>query len=75
MAQTQSPSIEDHFHLLEHLRQLAPEIDASKMLKKFLDLLRREQSKDGLFSAEFVKKLFNDSGIADKEVTDHLIKL
>eukprot|EP00484_Ammonia_sp_Unknown_P014813 CAMPEP_0197073418 /NCGR_PEP_ID=MMETSP1384-20130603/210598_1 /TAXON_ID=29189 /ORGANISM="Ammonia sp." /LENGTH=287 /DNA_ID=CAMNT_0042512255 /DNA_START=36 /DNA_END=899 /DNA_ORIENTATION=+ len=74
MAKTH-PNIEEHFHLLETLRDLAPKIDAPRMLHQFLRELKREQSSDGSFSSQFVSELFSNSGIADKELTNHLINI
>lgn len=68
--------IESHFHLLESLRELAPVIDAPKMLNEFLSALKAHKTdENGLFDAQFVKKLFVESGIADDTLIDHLIKL
>ena len=74
MAQPQI-DISQHFHLVHSLRELAPIIDAPAMLNEFLSALKAQESPDGLFDAMFVRKLFVESGIADNELIDHLIKL
>mmetsp|Transcript_73584 Transcript_73584/g.66219 ORF Transcript_73584/g.66219 Transcript_73584/m.66219 type:complete len:288 (+) Transcript_73584:81-944(+) len=67
--------VASHFHLLESLRELAPVIDAPGMLNQFLSALKAENSVDGLFDCQFVKKLFIESGIADDALIDHLINI
>jgi Ca2+-binding EF-hand superfamily protein len=69
-------SVEEHFHLLQTLRELAPKIDATKMLTEFLDELKMSSKEtDHLFSSEFVRGLFIDSGVVDEELTKHLIDI
>eukprot|EP01083_Nonionella_stella_P209564 759538_1 len=67
-------SVEEHFHLLQTLQKLAPKIDATTMLNEFLSELQSSASNDE-FSAEFVKRLFRESGIQDAELTQHLIDI
>eukprot|EP00483_Globobulimina_turgida_P007470 UN07484 len=67
-------TVEEHFHLLQTLRELAPIIDAKKMLTGFLDELSSQEPAD-LFSSEFVTGLFIDSGIVDEELIKHLIDI
>eukprot|EP00483_Globobulimina_turgida_P009035 UN09053 len=74
--QVQSRSVEQHFHLLEMLGELAPIIDAPTMLTAFLNELKTSSNgSDPLFSSEFVRGLFMDSGIVDEELIKHLIDI
>jgi len=68
--------VKSHFHLLESMRELAPVIDAPKMLDQFLAALKADKTdEDGLFDAKFVRKLFVESGIDDGALIDHLINI
>jgi len=64
---------EENIELLNRLRQLAPVIDAKKMLKLFI----REFKKHGHehVTEDFVVDLFTRSGIDDPAVAQHLFKL
>jgi len=72
---THLETIEDHFHLLEKLRELAPRIDAAGMLHEFLDSLKMAQTEEGLFDADYVRSLFTGSGIADHQLIEQLIEI
>eukprot|EP01084_Bolivina_argentea_P303033 523137_1 len=66
----------DHFHLLDTLQDLAPKIDAETMLGGFLNEKKSQDlGEDTLFTADFVKKLFKESGIDDDAVIENLIHI
>jgi Ca2+-binding EF-hand superfamily protein len=63
----------DYFHLLDTLRDLAPKIDAKKMLKLFLKEFNTEGHDH--VTEEFVIDLFGKVGIDSPEVAQHLFQL
>lgn len=62
-----------HFHLLSTLQDLAPKINAKKMLKLFL--IEFNQEGHDHVTKEFVIELFEKCGIEDKDVAIHLFEL
>ena len=59
---------------MNNLRELAPVIDAKKMLKLFVREFNTENGHTHV-TEEFVIELFNECGINDAEIAKHLFRL
>jgi len=66
-------SVDKNITLLKDLEQLAPMIDAKKMLKLFLKEFNTEGHTH--VTEDFVIELFDQCGIHDAEIAKHLFRL
>eukprot|EP01084_Bolivina_argentea_P284260 487124_1 len=64
---------DSHVFLLNQLRELAPQIDAKRLLKLFLKEFNQEGHNH--VTEDFVVELFSKVGIEDEEIASHLFRL